>query len=80
MESTVSVMDTEPTDEGKSIEECNENNQTGSPAAATDDNTLQENTQHQQRQDFTSESFKIEVSNMGKFSFGVCNSFQIYNQ
>lgn len=30
------------------------------------------NENQQQRQDFTSESYKIELNNMGKFSFGVC--------
>lgn len=30
-----------------------------------------ESENQQQRQDFTSESYKIELNNMGKFSFGV---------
>lgn len=30
-----------------------------------------ESDNQQQRQDFTSESYKIELNNMGKFSFGV---------
>lgn len=36
----------------------------------------------QQRQDFTSESYKVEVTNMGKFSFGVSvfRFFQVISQ
>lgn len=72
-EATVSVMDTEQIDEIQNNEKCDENNESDSPAA-TDNDALQENTQHQQqRQDFTSEIFKIELTNMGKFSFGVCH-------
>lgn len=76
LEATVSVMDTEQIDEIQINEKSDEINQTDSPAAP-DNDALQENTQHQQRQDFTSEMFKIEITNMGKFSFGVRNSIEI---
>lgn len=78
LEAAVSVMDTEQIDEIQNNEKCDEIKQSDSPATP-DTDALQENTQHQQRQDFTSEMFKIELTNMGKFSFGVCNSFFFIN-
>lgn len=31
-----------------------------------------------QREDFTSEIYKIEISNMGSFGYGVCMNTQFY--
>lgn len=72
-EATVSAMETEKIDEIQNDEKTDD---IQIDAANTDNQALQEN-QHQQRQDFTSETFKIEITNLGKFAFGVCNSFKI---
>lgn len=42
------------------------------------DTENQQSEDNQQRQDFTSETYKIEITNMGKFAFGVCNSIEIF--
>lgn len=72
-EATVSAMETEKIDEIQNDEKTDD---IQIDAANTDNQALQEN-QHQQRQDFTSETFKIEITNLGKFAFGVCNLFEI---
>lgn len=69
LEATAGVMETEKVDEIQDDEKTDEIDQIDT---ATDNNEVHENTEHQQRQDFTSEAFKIEVTNMGRFSFGVC--------
>lgn len=74
-EAAVNAMEMEKVDEIQSDEKTDEIDQTDT---ANDNNLVEENTQHQQRQDFTSETYKIEVTNMGKFSFGVCNSFKFH--
>ena len=69
-------MDTTTTDAGinametEKIDEIDTEN--------VDDSTLEN--QQQQRQDFTSETFKIEIRNMGKFAFGVCSFILDFNE
>lgn len=74
-EATVSVMETEKIDEIENEEKIDEIEDD-----VANDHELETN-QQQQRQDFTSDTFKIEVTNMGKFAFGVCRinlQFQNY--
>lgn len=71
-EATVNATETEKIDETQNDEKNDE-----IQLDETNTDNLQEN-QHQQRQDFTSENNKIEITNMGKFAFGVCNSFKFH--
>lgn len=70
-EATVSAMKMEQGDEiekDAKIEEIQSD-------VAIDEHGTQEN-QQQQRQDFNSDTYKIEILNMGKFAFGVCKQFK----
>lgn len=56
--------------ESATVERNLENDvETGETHHHDDNNEIEENRQH--RQDFTSESNKIEIGNLGKFVFGV---------